>query len=170
MKNRGKTFTFRGKKIFASVCSVYILLFLINQEKAVTALYKSGVVLTKILPIFLLVILLTSLLNFFLQPKKIASYLGEESGIKGWLWALASGVVSHGPMYAWYPLFEDLLDHGMKKGLIVTFFASRTIKLPMLPMMLDYFGWQFTLVLTFYILICALVQGWIFTCIEKRTG
>lgn len=168
MKNREKPFTFRGKKFLAVVISAYTLLFLINDQKAITAIQKSGAVLAKILPIFLTVILLTSLLNYFLQPKKIAAHLGEESGIKGWLWALASGVVSHGPMYAWYPLFEDLLDHGMKKGLIVTFFASRTIKLPMLPIMIDYFGWRFTLILTLYILVAALVQGWLYTFFEER--
>lgn len=170
MKKQENPFTFRGKKFLAAVVSVYILLFIINHEKAIAALHKSGAVLTKILPIILTVILLTSLLNYFLQPKKIAAHLGEESGIKGWLWASAAGVVSHGPMYAWYPLFEDLLDHGMKKGLIVTFFASRTIKLPMLPMMIDYFGWQFTLVLTGYILIGSLAQGWIYTCFEGKAG
>lgn len=170
MKKKEKPFTFRGIKLLAAVCSTYTILFLLNHEKALAALSKSGSVLAKILPIFLTVILLTSLLNFFIQPKKIAAHLGEESGLKGWLWALAAGVVSHGPMYAWYPMFEDMQDHGIKNGLIVTFFASRTIKLPLLPMMIDYFGWQFTLILTFYILIGALVQGYMFTCIEEKSG
>jgi hypothetical protein len=47
-----------------------------------------------------------------------------------------------------YPLLEDLRGHGMRDGLIVVFFASRTIKIPLLPIMIDYFGWVFTLVLT----------------------
>lgn len=58
-----------------------------------------------------------------------------------------------------YPLLEDLRGHGMRDGLIVVFFASRTIKIPLLPIMIDYFGWVFTLVLTLYILVSAIIQG-----------
>ncbi|SDO94702.1 permease [Desulforhopalus singaporensis] len=170
MKKQQKPFAFRGKLFFALVFLAYIVLLITNREQAAAALYRSGVVFTKVLPILMLVIVLTSLLNYVLQPKKIAAHLGQQSGIKGWLWALASGVVSHGPMYAWYPLFEELLEHGMKKGLIVTFFASRTIKLPLLPMMIDYFGWQFSLILSLYILLTALAQGWIYTHIEAITA
>ena len=122
----------------------------------------------KILPIFVVVILFTALLNYFIQPKQIADHLGRGSGARGWLWALIAGVISHGPMYAWYPLLEDLRGHGMRDGLIVVFFASRTIKIPLLPIMIDYFGWIFTLLLSFYILIGALVQGWILEIMEQR--
>ena len=71
-------------------------------------------------------------------------------------------------MYAWYPLLEDLRSHGMRDGLIVAFFASRAIKIPLLPMMIDYFGWAFTLVLSFYILIGALVQGLMLELLNKK--
>ena len=47
----------------------------------------------------------------------------------------------------------------MRDALIVVFFASRAIKIPLLPMMIDYFGALFTIVLSFYILIGALAQG-----------
>jgi len=76
-------------------------------------------------------------------------------------------VISHGPMYAWYPLLEDLRRHGMRDGLIVVFFASRTIKIPLLPVMIDYFGWTFTLVISLYILISALVQGLFLEMLEN---
>ena len=80
---------------------------------------------------------------------------------------MAAGVISHGPMYAWYPLLEDLRGHGMRDGLIVVFFASRTIKIPLLPIMIDYFGWVFTIVISCYILVSALVQGLILEKLEN---
>jgi uncharacterized membrane protein YraQ (UPF0718 family) len=149
----------RGKYLFLVVLIFYGVFFLVDHQSARLALQKSGITLIKILPVFVVVILFTALLNYFLQPKQIARHLGQESGSKGWVWALAAGVISHGPMYAWYPLLEDLRSHGMRDGLIVVFFASRTIKIPLLPIMIDYFGWVFTLVLSFYLLIGALVQG-----------
>ena len=159
MKNKDKPFAFRGRYLFLTVIFLYAVVFLVNSQSALSALQKSSTVLTKILPIFVVVILFTALINYFLQPKRIARHLGHESGIRGWLWALAAGVISHGPMYAWYPLLEDLRDHGMKDEFIVVFFASRAIKIPLLPVMIDYFGLPFTLLLSFYMLFGAILQG-----------
>ncbi len=168
MKKKEKIFAFRGKYLLLVVIIFYGVLFLTNSETSLSALQKSIMILMKILPIFVAVILFTATLNYFIKPKQIASHLGRESGAKGWLWALAAGVISHGPMYAWYPLLEDLRGHGMRDGLIVVFFFSRAVKIPLLPMMVDYFGWTFTLILSLYILIGALIQGWILDIIEQN--
>ena len=169
MKKQEKPFTFRGKYLLLVVIIFYGALFFFSSQTAQLALQKSGGILIKILPILIVVILFTALLNYFLQPRQIAGHLGRESGARGWLWALTAGVVSHGPMYAWYPLLEDLRSHSMRDGLIVVFFAARAIKIPLLPIMVDYFGWAFTLMLSFYILIGALVQGWILEILEQRS-
>ena len=169
-KKQDKPFAFRGKYLLLFVIIFYSVFFLLNSQSAWIALQKSFTVLIKILPIFAGVILFTALLNFFLKPKQIARHLGHESGFKGWLWALAAGVISHGPMYAWYPLLEELRSHGMRDALIVVFFASRTIKIPLLPMMIDYFGLTFTVVLSFYILVGALVQGMLLAILNSKQG
>ncbi|MBW2688902.1 MAG: permease, partial [Deltaproteobacteria bacterium] len=101
--------------------------------------------------------------------KQIIKHLGKKSGAKGWLVALLAGVISHGPMYAWYPMIENLRSHGLRDGLIVVFFYARAIKLPLLPLMIDYFGVSFTLILSFYILIGSLIQGWILEEVEQRS-
>ena len=170
MKKQEKPFAFRGKYLLLAVLILYGLFFLFNSQPALLALQKSGSILIKILPIFAVVILFTAFINYLLRPKQIAHHLGKDSGMKGWLWALAAGVISHGPMYAWYPLLEDLRSHGMKDGLIVVFFASRTIKIPLLPMMIDYFGLIFTLVLSVYILFGALLQGLLLEKFEKKAA
>ena len=107
-------------------------------------------------------------LNRLVKPRQITRHLGRESGVRGWFWALAAGVISHGPMYVWYPMLDDLRSHGLRNGLIGAFFASRAIKVPLLPMMIDYFGWTFTLVLSCYILIGALAQGWVLELLTRR--
>ncbi|MDA3786163.1 MAG: permease, partial [Deltaproteobacteria bacterium] len=124
----------------------------------------------KVLPIFAVVIIFTALLNYALQPKQIVQHLGEKSGAKGWLLALLAGVISYGPMYAWYPMITDLRSQGLRDGLIVVFFYARAIKLPLLPLMLDYFGAPFTLVLSVYILLGAFLQGWIFEQLQQKRG
>ncbi|WP_457552260.1 hypothetical protein [Desulfobacula sp.] len=170
MKEKAKTFAFRGKYLLLGVIIFYGVLFLVNSGIPLSALKKSILILIKVVPIFIAVILFTAILNYFIKPKQIAGHLGRESRAKAWLWALAAGVISHGPMYAWYPLLEDLRGHGMRDGLIVVFFFSRAVKIPLLPMMVDYFGWTFTLVLSLYILVGAMIQGWILEIIEQTNG
>jgi uncharacterized membrane protein YraQ (UPF0718 family) len=123
------------------------------------ALYKSLEVLEIVAPILLLVFFLMALLNTFIKPKSIAKYLGSKSGIRGWVVALGGGVLSHGSTLVWYPMLSQLRDHGAREGLIVAFFYARAIKLPWLPVMISYFGMEFTLVLSLSILLGAWVQG-----------
>jgi uncharacterized membrane protein YraQ (UPF0718 family) len=128
-------------------------------ERALTAAEKSLGILAKIFPVLLVVFFLTALLNTFIRPKSIAKHLGSGSRLRGWFLALFGGVLSHGPGYVWYPLLADLRDQGARDGLVVAFLYARAIKLPWLPVMVSYFGLTFTLVLCFYILLGAWLQG-----------
>ena len=56
-------------------------------------------------------------------------------------------------------MLADLRSQGARDSLIVAFFYARAIKLPWLPVMISYFGLTFTLVLCFYILLGAWLQG-----------
>jgi uncharacterized membrane protein YraQ (UPF0718 family) len=112
-----------------------------------------------LLPIFVFIIILTAIINYFLKPKQIMKHFGEDSGKTGIFYSLIGGILSHGPMYAWYGMLSDMRKHGLKDGLIVTFFYSRAVKLPLLPMMLAIFGLTYTIVINIYILIFAIFQG-----------
>ena len=168
MKKQQPHIVFRGKYLLPVVGLAYVALFLHNATLGFAALQKSMLVFLKVLPIIAMVILLTSLINYLLKPQQIARKLGRESGAAGWAWTLLAGVLSHGPMYVWYPLIDNLRSHGMRDGLVVVFFASRAIKLPLLPMMIDYFGWFFTGVLSVYILAGSLLQGMTYELINGK--
>jgi len=157
--NKKRFFTFKGRYFFLAVLILYAGVLVLDAGTACMAAHKAAKIFLRILPILVGVVLLTAIINYFLRPARIARHLGQKSGIKGWVWAIAGGLLSHGPMYAWYPLLEDLRGHGTRDGLLAVFFAARAIKLPLLPVMIDYFGWIFTLVLSVYILIGAVVQG-----------
>ncbi|WP_456386168.1 permease [Desulfolithobacter sp.] len=151
----------RGIPFFLLVAAAYAILFFHDRNQALLALYRSGTVLVRILPVLVVVILFTGLVNYLLRPGQIVKHLGAESGLRGWFIALMAGVISHGPMYVWYPMIQDLRNQGTRDGLLVAFFYARAIKVPFLPLMIDYFGLGFTLVLSCYILIGSIVQGWI---------
>lgn len=148
-----------GKIFLPIVIVTYIVLAFLHPNKTLTALDVSFHVFLKILPIITIVIILLGVFNYFFDAKKFSQKLQKGSGIKGWLFALAGGVISHGPVYVWYPLLTDLRANGVRDGLLVAFIYSRSIKVPMLPVMIDYFGWKFTLILSVYTLLAAVLQG-----------
>jgi hypothetical protein len=57
----------------------------------------------------------------------------------------------------------------MRSGLIAAFLYSGAIKIPLLPLMVYYFGALFVVVLLPYIVITSLVVGEIIELIESRT-
>ena len=148
-----------GYIMLGVVCTLYIVLYFFNADKTVASLLASLNVLKIIAPILLIVFFLMALLNTFINEKSIAKHLGEDSGAKGWFIALFGGILSHGPGYIWYPMLQELRNKGALDGLVVAFIYARAIKLPWLPIMISYFGISFTIVLSFYTVLGAFIQG-----------
>ncbi|RRS31974.1 MAG: permease [Epsilonproteobacteria bacterium (ex Lamellibrachia satsuma)] len=148
-----------GLIMLGIVILLYAVLFSIKPDTTLDALGESLDVLKMIIPILLIVFFLMALLGTFIDEKAISKHLGEESGAKGWLLALVGGILSHGPGYVWYPLLQNLREQGARDGLVIAFVYARAIKIPWLPLMISYFGWIFTLVYTFYVVLGAYLQG-----------
>jgi len=163
-----KKLQFKGLKFLLFVVALFILVLIFDSENIARIMGKMGSILLRILPIFALVITLTALINYFLKPKKIMKYFGKDSGVKGIFYTLLGGIISHGPMYAWYPMLDDMKKHGLKFGLIATFMYARAIKLPLLPFMIGLFGLPFTVIVNVYILIFAVIQGKIIDILEVK--
>jgi len=151
-----------------SVIFLYLLLFFFDPESAYNALKVTGNIFIQIIPILLFVIIFMALIDYFLLPKTVAKYVGKGSGVKGWFLAISAGIISQGPIYIWYPLLKDLRDQGMRSGLIAAFLYSRAIKIPLLPLMVYYFGLLFVIVLLPYVVIASLIVGQIIELIENR--
>ena len=158
----------RGKWFLFFVVALYILLFLFFPQKTLLSLESSGWLLLTITPILILVVLINAVINIFIDPKKLSYHLSQDRGVKAWIVALVAGILSHGPMYVWYPLIEDLKQKGLEDSFIAMFFYARAVKLPILPLMIHYFGLKFTVVLNLYIVIGAIVQGIIVESLEER--
>ncbi|MCF6172913.1 MAG: permease [Campylobacteraceae bacterium] len=154
-----KKFKFKGLKFLFFVIALLILLAVFDFENIAKIMDKVANMLYRLIPIFILVIVITALINYFLKPKKIMKYFGKDSGKKGILYALLGGIISHGPMYAWYPMLDDMRKHGLKFGLIAIFMYARAVKIPLLPFMIGLFGLPFTIIANIYILIFAVLQG-----------
>ncbi|MCK5459821.1 hypothetical protein KAI52_01775 [Candidatus Parcubacteria bacterium] len=149
-----------GKWIFLIIVAIiYLIALAADFALARRALLESVFIFKNIIPVFLLVIAFMFLSNFFLDSKKISRFVGESAGIKGWLIAVVGGILSSGPIYMWYPLLADLKEKGMKDSFIAVFLYNRAVKIPMLPMMIYYFGLPFTVMLTFYMILFSIING-----------
>ncbi len=156
-----------GLYFLLAVLLLYLVLYLFRPQKTLESATESGNLLYQIAPILLLVVVFMGVVNYVLTPHKISKYVGKDSGAEGWLLAAIAGIISHGPIYAWYPLLKDLREQGMRNGLIAVFLYNRAIKIPLLPVMIYYFGWLFVVVLTVYMLIASIAGG---KLVEELSG
>jgi len=149
------------------VLAIYSILLIFNPILAGKSFLTSLNVFREIAPLFLIVILFMFLNNYFLNSNKIVKLLGKGSGIKGWALSLIGGVLSTGPIFVWYPLLKELKDKGMESSFIAVFLFNRAVKLPFLPMMIFYFGISFTIILSIYMLIFSIINGFLLGRIER---
>lgn len=96
------------------------------------------------LPICFAIVVMV-LFNRFLSPATITNFLGRNAGIKGVALSSLAGILSMGPVYAWYPLLKTLIDKGASKFHVANFIGSRSIKPFLLPVLVAYWGWRFAL-------------------------
>lgn len=141
------------------VILVYFPAYFYDAERTALALSMSISLAAQLLPFLLLVFVIMLLSNLLLKSQWVKSHLGQDAGAAVWLVSVFAGIISPGPIYPWLILLKDLKEKGMRPGLIAVFLYSRGIKLPMLPLLIHYFGLAYALVLLLYIPLFALFSG-----------
>lgn len=150
-----------GWYFLGTVMIIYAAVALFSTDAALDGLAFFWKIIKKIIPVLFLVFALLVVLNHTIRPKTIVRHLGKDAGAKGWLWSLAGGIISTGPIYLWYPLLNEMQKNGVRNGYVATFLYNRAIKPALLPMFIFYFGIAYTVVLTLLMLIVSVIQGYI---------
>jgi len=138
---------------------VYGIFFLFVPEKTQAALRESVKIGTNILWPLVVVFCVMMVLNVFIHPGRAVRFLREKAGFRGLLLAAAAGILSMGPIYAWYPFLKDIREKGAGPKPIAVFLGNRAVKPVLLPVMVSYFGWLYTLLLTVFTFLGALAVG-----------
>ena len=157
-----------GWLFLAAVVTIYGITAVIDWDLTRRALDSFIKIADKVAPALVLVFVLIFISALFLNPKRIKKFLGKQSGLKGWFIAIVAGIFSTGPIYAWYAVLADLKQQGMRSALMVAFLYSRAIKLPLLPLMIHYFGMSYTLMLCLYLIVFAVVSGMVMQSLEDK--
>ncbi len=146
---------------------IYISLFFINYPGFIQSISFFFKILKTIIPVFIFVFVLMTLTNLFVTKKLITKHFNEKSRIRAWIFAIITGILSMGPIYMWYPLLAEAKNKGLNQGLIACFLYNRAIKIPLLPLMIVYFGIKYVLILTIVMIIMSVSQGIIINKIKE---
>ena len=157
-----------GWLFLLSVLAAYAVTGVVDPETAGQALSFFADVTRNILPVLVIVFFLLLAADVLFQKEWIGHKLGREAGIEGWLLAAVGGVLATGPVYAWYALLREMRKKGMRAALAAVFLYIRAVKLPLLPLMIHYFGTAYTLVLCLYLLGFSIVSGVLIVKVEDR--
>ena len=149
------------------VVLLYMGYWLFSPTSVLTALGFGFKIVENIIPVFVLIFVLMTAVNYWATPDKVAKHLGKSSGYWRWVFAIFGGILSTGPIYMWYPMLKDLKKKGVNYGFVATFLYNRAIKPPLVPLIIYYFGFKFTIVLTVLMMIFSVLQGIIFEKMEE---
>lgn len=150
------------------VFTLYIILFSISSARVVTALKMSGSIMLQIAIPLLIAFITMVVLNLFSGHEKISRFFGRRQRIKGIAFSSLAGILSMGPVYAWYPLLKGLREKNISDFHLANFLSNRAIKPFLFPVMVFYFGWIYTLILNVLLLMCSLLTAKIVSIAGKR--
>jgi uncharacterized membrane protein YraQ (UPF0718 family) len=154
---------------FLAICvALYSIAFIIKPETGLPVIKFFFNVIIKVLPVFVLIFALLVAVDYFVKPKRLLKYFGKESGLKVYSLSLLGGIISTGPIYMWYPLMNDLQKKGISNCFLATFLYGRAIKPALMPLMILYFGWIYTIVLTVVMAVTAILQGMLIGVIDRK--
>lgn len=151
-----------------SMLVIYGMLFVIMPNKALVALIGSSRVFLNILVPLCLVFIFMVVLNLFIKPESMVKFLGRGAGVKGVILSATAGIVSMGPIYAWYPILKTLREKGAENGLIAIFLVNRSVKPFLFPIMISYFGWSYVLILTIFTIFGSVGVGYCIDVLAKE--
>jgi uncharacterized membrane protein YraQ (UPF0718 family) len=159
-----------GRMFIFPVCVlvIYGILFTIDPNKSLMALKASGNILRTIsLPLVLVFVIMLAL-QLFIKPAQVVRLFGKDANIRGIALSMVAGIISMGPIYAWYPLLKNLREEGAETGLIAIFLYSRAVKPFLLPVMIAYFGWAYVVILTVLTVFAAIAIGYSMSIFMKE--
>ncbi|MCE5190299.1 MAG: permease [Actinomycetia bacterium] len=125
---------------------VYAWLAVTRPATAARALKLAATTFIDTLPTLIAVFVLVGLLAVWVEQRFVVKHLGEGSGLKGIAIGAGLGTVLHGPLVGVFPLLEGLLRKGARPAVAIAIVSTWAIKLPMIPLELQLFGWKFTIV------------------------
>lgn len=146
-------------KFLCCVLILYAVTAFFSPDTVKDALVYFGMIVIKVIPLLGMVFGFLFLVNLYVDPGWIKKHIGAKSGIRGWFYAVISGILISGPPYMVYPMLGELKKYGARNGLIAAMLYNRNVKPQFLPAMVYYFGITYTVTLSAYIILFSILNG-----------
>ncbi|MGB9133568.1 MAG: permease [Methanosarcina sp.] len=152
---------FSNTFVFGLFTGISVLLsFCLDREKTLLGLKKGGKMLFNILHPFLNILILISIVLFFIPDSLIVYYLGANSGWYGFGIAAFIGSITLIPGFISYPLAAALLKQGATYGVTAVFMTTlMMVGIVTLPLEIKYFGKNAAILRNLFNLIAAVIIG-----------
>ncbi|MFC2001073.1 permease [Chloroflexota bacterium] len=128
--------------IFISLSAVLSgISFAIDRKKTVAGFKRGWKMFRNVLFPFLNILILVSVLLYFIPPNVISKYLGANSGVLGFSIAAVVGSVTLIPGFISYPIAAGLIQQGASYAVVATFMTTlMMVGVVTLPLEIRYFG------------------------------
>jgi uncharacterized membrane protein YraQ (UPF0718 family) len=127
--------------LYVAVLVLFCISLVKDRSKTKKALVKGLKALENIMPPFITVIVLISIMLTVLNSQTISRFLGADTGAIGVVIAAALGAITLVPGFVAFPLAGELLRNGAGVMQIATFVSAlMMVGIITLPMELSYFG------------------------------
>jgi len=142
-----------------TLCFIVLSLFF-DYQKTVRGIKKGIKMFINLLPILLLMLALVSIVLFLIPNETLVRYMGEGSGVKGWITAAGVGSVALIPGFIAYPLCGILIKSGVAYSVIAVFITTLMMTgFITLPVEAKFFGWRTSIIRNLFSLVAALFIG-----------
>jgi uncharacterized membrane protein YraQ (UPF0718 family) len=147
--------------IYITVCVVLCLVsFVFDRKKTLAGLKKGWNMFRNILPPFLNILIMVSVLLYLIPPSVISRYLGPDSGIMGLGIAAVVGSITLIPGFISYPIAAGLIKQGASYTVVATFMTTlMMVGVVTLPLEIKYFGRRVAITRNLLNFVAAIIIG-----------
>jgi len=144
--------------IFTVIATV--ISFLVDRKKTIKGVKKGLKQFVKILPTLLSVIMIISVILYFVSDEFMITHLGESAGVEAYLSAAMVGSISILPGFVTYPLAGILVKAGVSFAVISVFITTlKMVGFLIIPIEAKYFGLKTAIIRNLLSLLGALLVG-----------
>lgn len=141
---------------------IFLLLisFFIDKNKTISGFKKGLLMFKNIFVPFLNILILISLILFFVPQSFIVKYLGSSSGFLGLLYSAIIGSIALIPGFISYPIAASLIKQGASYSTVATFITTlMMVGVVTLPIEIKYFGKNVAIIRNLLNFVIAIVIG-----------
>jgi len=143
-----------------------IVSFVFDKKKTLKGVKKGIMMFLKILPTLITVIILVSVVLYFVSDKVLMEYLGKDAGLWAYTSAAIIGSVSIIPGFIAYPLASILLKAGVSLSVLSVFITTlKMVGILTIPIEAKFFGYKTAVIRNSLSFVGAIVVGGIMAII-----